>query len=168
MPRGVLTTVNNKTDFNLDDSDWQKIFDKLDSIRPTRNIRDKSEKAIKQKWMRMLKATNPDDTVTDERFVWPTGTRIDVYRKTTTDDIILYEIKVGSGAPINLYQLKMYWDGLVLEGEQPKEAILLVEDFNTALEEMANKINKEITPPRASKPYNFKIEKHKDKGLKKT
>src|SRR5205807_521466 len=35
LPRGILTTANTKTDFNLDDPDWGKIFDKLTEVRPT-------------------------------------------------------------------------------------------------------------------------------------
>jgi hypothetical protein len=59
----------------------------------------------------------------------------------------------------------MYWDGLVLDKkEYPSEAILLVEEFSTNLEEMANMMNKLPTPSQ-SKPYNFKIEKLRDKGL---
>ncbi len=165
LPRGVLTTTNSKTDFNLDDQGWVSIFDRLNLIRPVKQIREKSETALREKWMKMLKATNPDDIVTDETSVWPTGTRIDIYRKTTDGKVILYEIKVGTGAPMHLYQLKMYWDGLVLQDEQPKEGILLVENFNTNLEEMANRINTELTPPKKSKPYNLKIERHEDKGL---
>jgi hypothetical protein len=165
LPRGVLTTVNNKTDFNLDDPDWPAVFAALNEVRPTEAIREKSEAALREKWIRMLKATNPDDTVSDERAIWPTGTRIDVYRKTATGKVIIYEIKVGSGQPMPLYQLKMYWDGLVLADEKPKEAILLVEDFTTSLEEMANLMNQKLTPPGGGEPYDFKIEKHADKGL---
>jgi hypothetical protein len=164
LPRGILTTVNNKTDFNLDDPDWVKMFDKLNEIRPIENIRERSESALRKKWMSMLRATNPEDTVTDERCVWPTGTRIDVYRKMADGKIVIYEMKTGTGSPIHLYQLKMYWDGLVLGGEQPREAILLVEDFNTTLEEMVNIMN-QLTPPNNSEPYDFRIEKHEDKGL---
>lgn len=165
LPRGVLTTVNNKTDFNLDDPDWTTIFRQLNEIRPIEKIREKSEAGLRKKWMSMLKATNPEDTVTDERSVWPTGTRIDVYRRTPADKVIIYEVKVGTGQPIHLYQLKMYWDGLVLNGEQPKEGVLLVEDFSTSLEEMANLMNQKLSPPTGSEPYDFKIEKHEDKGL---
>jgi len=176
LPRGILSTTNNKTDFNLDDNNWSKIFNKLNEIRPIKQIREKSEKDLRDKWMSMLRATNPEDTVVDDRSVWPTGTKIDVYRKTADDKIIIYELKVGTGSPIFLYQLRMYWDGLVLQGEQPKEGILLVDDFNTDLEEMANKMNQlpppyfptppgSSKPPTPSKPYNFKIERHKDKGL---
>ncbi len=164
LPRGILTTVNNKTDFNLDDMEWQKIFNRLNDFRPKRNIRTKTEAVLKNKWMGMLKATNPEEQISDEISVWPTGVRIDVYRKTLNNDIIIYELKVGTASPIHIYQLKMYWDGLVLNGEQPREAILLVEDFHTNIEEMINKMNT-ITPPNKSKPYNFKIEKQKNKGL---
>lgn len=164
VPWGTLTTINNKTNFNLDDDNWIKVFEALNKIRPPKNIREKSESELKKKWMKMLKATDPEDEITDEFSVWPTGTKIDVYRKIRDKDIIIYEIKVGTGSPINLYQLKMYWDGLVLSGQQPKEGMLLVEDFNANLEEMANQMNK-LSPPNNSKPYNFKIAKHDDKGL---
>ena len=115
--------------------------------------------------MRMLKATNHDDKVVDDYGVWPTSVKIDVFRETSDNKIIIYEIKVGKGAPQHLYQLKMYWDGLVLKGKQPSKAILLVEDFNTNLEDMANEINKQLTPPNGSAPYNLGIEKHSDVNL---
>jgi hypothetical protein len=165
LPRGILTTVNSKTDFNLDDPDWVKIFGIIDEIRPLENIREKTEAGLRDKWIRMLQATNPEDIVTDERTVWPTGTRIDVYRKTAEGRIVIYELKAGSGHPIHLYQLRMYWDGLVLyENESPREAILLVEDFDANLEEMANALNA-LPPPPGSEPYDFRIEKHEDKGI---
>ncbi len=168
LPRGVLSTVNNKSDFNLDDPNWAKIFDVLnqDQYRPVENVREKSETALRDKWVGMLKAVNPEDHITTDRSVWPTGTKIDVYRKTSDGNVLIYELKVGEASPINLYQLKMYWDGLVLDktGEQPKEATLLVEDFSTRIEEMANMMNT-LPTPKKTKPYNFKLERHKDKGL---
>jgi hypothetical protein len=173
LPRGVLSTTNNKTDFNLDDLNWVKIFNMLNNtpdFRPVRRIREKSEEALRNKWMAMLRATNRDDVVTSDKAVWPTGTRIDVYRKQPDGTIIIYELKTGTGSPAHLYQLKMYWDGLVISGEQPKEGTLLVDDFATNLEEMANLMNK-LPPPLLhgsrdiSSPYNFKIERHRDKGL---
>nr|EEK69101.1 hypothetical protein bcere0006_8290 [Bacillus wiedmannii] len=172
LPRGVLTTINNKTDFNLDDADWERIFQKLNEYRPIEDIKDVTEKDLVKKWMGMIKATNPNDKVTDEFHVWPTGTRIDIYRETSNGEVYIYEMKVGDGSPIDLYQLKMYWDGLVLSGVQPSEAVLLVENYSSNLEEMANQMIEHLTPPllvkgnKPSDPYNFKIEKHKDKGLR--
>ena len=165
LPRGVLTTVNNKTDFNLDDPDWTKILDRMNSIRPPKQIREKSESELRKKWMAMLRSTNPEDEVTAEMAVWPTGTCIDVYRKTQQGKIIIYELKVGSGTPQHLYQLKMYWDGLVIDKHQkPSEGVLMVEEFNSNLEAMANLMN-QMTPESESNPYNFKIVTLKDHGL---
>jgi len=165
LPRGILNTTNTKTDFNLDDPDWGKIFSNLAKIPPKKEIRERSEAEVRDKWIQMLKATNPEDTVSNERSVWPTGTRIDVYRRTPQGKIIIYELKVVTASPIHLYQLKMYWDGLVIYGkEQPSEAILIAEAFDPALEEMANMMNL-LTPPNETKPYNFKIERLKDKNL---
>ena len=171
IPRGVLTTVNNKTDFNLDDVEWNKIFDLMNEYKPIKKAKELGEKELKAKWISMLNATNPHDRIDDEHCVWNTGVRIDVFRQKALPDnsIILYELKVGSAAPIYLYQLKMYWDGLIIQGEQPDEAILLVEDYNSNIEEMANKMNG-LTPPdmpngKPSKPYNFKLTKYSEVNL---
>lgn len=172
LPRGILTTINNKTDFNLDDQDWENIFKKLNEFKPVEDIKEYTEKSLTKKWMEMIKATNPHDKVTDEYNIWPTGTRIDIYRETPTGEVYIYEMKVGSGTPADLYQLKMYWDGLLLSGVQPSEGVLLVESFSTNLEEMANQIMQHLTPPfvrgktKPSDPYNFKIEKHINKRLR--
>lgn len=164
VPRGTLTTVNNKTDFNLDDKGWVKIFEALNNIKPPKTIREKTEKGLQNKWVEMLKATNPEETISDERHVWPTGVRIDAYRKKENGDVIVYELKVGSAQPIHLYQLLMYWDGLEISGETPREAILMVEDYSNTIEEMVSLINSELKT-KSGKSYNIKIEKHKDKGL---
>jgi len=172
LPRGILTTINNKTDFNLDDEDWEKIFQKLNEYRPVEDINEYTEKVLVNNWMKMIKATNPNDKVTDEHHVWPTGTRIDVYRETPAGEVYIYEMKVGSGSPIDLYQLKMYWDGLLLSGTQPSEGVLLVEGYSSTLEEMSNLMMEHLTPPqligesKPSDPYNFKIETHAAKGLR--
>ena len=170
LERGRLSTINNKTDFNWDDENWIKVFTKLNEIRPIPNAREKTEATLREKWMKMLKATNPHDAIVDDKSVWSPGTRIDVYRETPDKKIIIYELKVGSAGPQHLYQLKMYWDGLILENKQPNEAVLIVDDFSTRLEEMANTMN-ETTPPKIGEPgresskYNFKLATHAEKGL---
>ncbi len=164
VPRGLLTTVNNKTDFNLDDSNWEKIFEELNKFRPPREPRSASEAELRDQWIKMLKATNKDETVTKEVSVWPSGTKIDVYRKKKDGQIIIYEIKIGKGSPEHLYQLKMYWDGLVMDKKEfPEEAILLCSEFDDKLQDMANTMNS--MPAPGSKGYNFTIEKLSDKGL---
>ena len=171
VPRGFLTTINNKTDFNLDDDGWKTIFGLINEIRPPEKQREKSETVLRKKWMKKLTDVNPNDAVTDEYGVWPTKTSIDVLRTQPDGSITIYEIKIGTGTPINLYQLKMYWDGLVLSGKQPKEEILLVEDYRTNLKEMADMMNSSLNPPnlpnnnQMSSKYNFMIKKHSEVGL---
>ena len=169
VPRGVLTTVNNKTDFNLEDPDWQKIFDKLNrDFKPHKEATNFTEQELREKWAEMIKATNPNDIVSQEEHVWGTGVRIDVYREEPNHDITIYELKVGGAQALHLYQLKMYWDGLILAGKQPKEAILLVEDFNDSMKKMADDMNT-LTPPKyngvETKKYNFIIKRRKDVQL---
>lgn len=166
MPRGVLTTVNNKSDFNLDDGNWDVIFEEIQDrqFRPKQNYRSLNEKQIQDRWINMLRSTNPDETILDERSVWSSGVRIDVYRKKEDGSIILYEMKVGEVKPIDVYQTKMYWDGLEIEGEFPKEAVLLASDSNSRCEEMVNKINNLFKTP-TGRSYNIKIETHRDRNL---
>lgn len=164
VPRGTLTTVNNKTDFNLDDKGWVKIFEEVNKIKPPKTIREKTEKGLQKKWVEMLKATNPEETITDEKHIWPTGVRIDAYRKKESGDVVIYELKVGAATPIHVYQLMMYWDGLEIAGESPKEAVLLVEDYSAGIQEMVTLINTNLKT-KSGGSYNLKVEKHKDKSL---
>lgn len=168
VPRGLLTTTNSKTDFNLDDDGWQKIFHILnedDDLRPLANSQSQTESQLKEQWMDMLSNTRPEDEVTDERSVWPPGAQIDVLQATDDGRHIIYELKTGTGSPRDLYQLKMYWDGLAIEGIDPHQGILFVENYGTNLEEMANKINSELTSPGSNDNYNLIIQKHEDRGL---
>ena len=59
LPRGVLGTVNNKTNIIFDDADWINIFDRLNEIRPLRQapIQDSIKKgsSIVSKWAKSLK-----------------------------------------------------------------------------------------------------------------
>lgn len=171
LPREVLTTINNKTNFNLADENWNKIFEKMNEYRPLKMARVEGEKELRNKWVNILKASITDfqkERILTESKVWPSGTSIDVYRVTAADKIIIYELKVGTGEPKHLYQLKMYWDGLVIDNNVPDEAILLVEDYDDKLEEMANIMNTFNTIRDNIKPYNFKIMKFSEVGLVKT
>ena len=173
IDRGILSTVNNKTDFNINDPGWSEIFNEMSDFKPIKDIKSKSEEQLKREWIKKLKETNPEDVIDDEHYVWESGTRIDVFRRTPHDEIFIYELKVGKAAPIHLYQLKMYWDGLVLSGIQPTKGILMVEDYKTTIKTMANEMNQSLTPPiiniegenKQSAPYLFEVVTHKERGL---
>ena len=119
--------------------------------------------------MKILKAANPEDEVTSEICVWPTGTRVDVVDKGENGKCDIYELKTRKAEPKDLYQLRMYWDGLVLEGIQPTRGILLTNGYSDRLQEMVRILNTLPTPNfpdgRPSAPYNFSLATHKEKQL---
>ena len=168
LPRGVLTTVNNKTDFNLDDPNWERVFNAInDKYQPRRGERSLTEKSLREKWASMLKGTNPEDTISQEVSVWPASVKIDVYREKPTGEIIIYELKVGSAKPLDIYQLLMYWDGLELEGKTVKEGVLLVGEYSPRIEQMISDINTKLIriSDRENRTYNIRIELYKEKGI---
>lgn len=169
LPRGVLSTLNNKTGIDRNDSDWDSIFELLASFPPRKNASLVSEKELQKRRMNILKAANPEDTVTSEISIWPTGTRIDILDSNDSGKLDIYELKIGKGEPQHLYQLRMYWDGLVLEGIQPTRGILIASEYANHLHEMLRILN-ELPPPcfpdgKPSLPYNFFLSTHAEKQL---
>jgi len=158
VPRGILKTMNNKTDIDYDDPEWMKIFNIL---RTEHAIPDDprfaEEEELRVQWIKKILSVESKDTVLPDQHVWGSGVRIDVFRqKHDTKEITIYELKAGKAAPLDLYQLKMYWDGLVNQQNSPTNAILICESFDAKLADMATKINLMKTQD-GSKPYNFSI-----------
>ena len=170
LPRGVLSTLTNKTGIDRNDPEWDKVFEALASYPPLKNAQAASEKALRLQWTRLLKATNPEDDVTGEVTVWPTGTRIDGTDRNDFGKYDIYELKAGKGEPQDLYQLRMYWDGLVLSGVQPTRGVLLAAGFAEHMTAMLPLLNALPTPlfpdGSPSAPYNFSLATHEEKQLK--
>ena len=59
----------------------------------------------------------------------------------------------------------MYWDGLVLNGEFPKEGWLICESFDTRITEMVIKMNSLAIPDAQSNSYNFILKTLSEVGL---
>lgn len=169
LPRGVLATLTNKTGVDRNDPEWVKVFEALAAYPPVKNAQSAGEKELRLRWMRMLKATNPEDDVTGEVTVWPTGTRIDVTDQNKSGKCDIYELKAGKGEPQDLYQLRMYWDGLVLSGVQPTRGVLLAAGFAEHMAAMVPLLNALPAPlfpdGTPSAPYNFSLATHAEKQL---
>lgn len=169
LPRGILATLNNKTGIDRNDPDWDKVFEAMANFPPKKNAATFSEDELKKKWMKILKAANPEDEVSSEISVWPTGTRVDVVDKGVNNKYDIYELKNRKAEPQDLYQLRMYWDGLVLEGTQPTRGILLAASHTDNLKEMVRILNALPTrcfpDGRPSAPYNFSLSTHREKQL---
>ena len=63
------------------------------------------------------------------------------------------EIKIGKAKVQDAYQLQMYWDGLVVEGKEIKEAHLVAGEFSGNVRLAVQKINEK--KDLKNNPYNL-------------
>lgn len=161
VPREYLRSNNNKSNYDLQDGIWEEIFEQLRANHePPRDARAHTERELRQRLAENMRRYS-DDEIVEEYAVWASAVKIDIYRRNpATDHITLYETKVGNAQPLNLYQLRMYWDGLVLEGQEPTEAILVVADYSDTHSQMRARIN-EMSDP-SGRPYKMVIKRIDD------
>ncbi|MDP9383348.1 MAG: hypothetical protein M3Q29_25035 [Chloroflexota bacterium] len=60
--------------------------------------------------------------------VWDGGADIDIYYELNGKAQVI-ETKVEAASVRDVYQLVMYWDGLVAEGKQPTKGTLIAQSF---------------------------------------
>lgn len=131
------------------------------SIIDIENEKDLFEKLEKQKNVHL---PSPK-TVTREQKVYNNikeKVRIDLYIK-TKDDVIIYEGKREKTTVKDVYQLKMYWDGCVLDGIQPTRAILISTYHPESVKNLIEYVNKMIDINGSN--YNFEIKTWWDEGI---
>lgn len=174
LPPNVLKTKNDKTDFNFNDPEWETIFRRLREVQitpPKDTGRKITESEIREEWKARLKAqAEPDEIVGEEiQTAWETSVSLDLYKKSRDGSLVIYELKRGPAEPLHLYQLKMYWDGLVLRGDKPRRAELIAEKFSDRIKSMAETMNEKLRPPKigSKEPdkYNFVLKTLVDAGL---
>lgn len=66
--------------------------------------------------------------------------RIDLYEK-TMGEVNIYEGKKDSTSSKDVYQLRMYWDGLVYDGVTPTRGILLASEHPDSVEDLIKVVN---------------------------
>lgn len=66
--------------------------------------------------------------------------RIDMY-ESVNGRITIYEGKVDSTTSKDVYQLRMYWDGLVYDGLNPNQAVLVSGEHPSSVEKLINIVN---------------------------
>lgn len=169
LPRGVLATLNNKTGIDRSDAGWETVFEAMQAYPPQKNALYLNEEELRCKWAAIQRAADDENDVSTELTVWPTGTRIDVVVSNHAGKCDIYEMKARKAEPLNLYQLRMYWDGLVLAGIQPTRGTLLAASYTDTLVQMVALMN-QLPPPafpdgRPSAKYNFTIATHTEKNL---
>lgn len=152
-------TVNNKISIDPHNLFWEKLLDKLNepdfSGMPQRITRAQVERDVKERIKAHLEGYYTGSTVRRNHSVWPgTGVKIDLYHQKPSGEIDIYEVKTGTARPIDVYQLVMYWDGLVDGGQTPSLGRIVAENAPDSVNNMIASLNNR-TDARGN---NYKLE----------
>ena len=79
------------------------------------------------------------------------------------DKSVVYEAKVKSTRALDLYQLRMYWDGCALDGRPLTEAYLIAKAHPKEVVSLLEQLNSQCDP--TGKRYNFKLTTWAEEGI---
>lgn len=152
-------TTNNKTGLDPHAENWEQLLQRLgeEEFRPEKATRSDSEKSLRDRLVHILSGTFPNASVTPERGVWGGAVDIDIYVDGGDGNRRVYELKVTNGRIVDLYQLLAAWDGLVKEGINPTNGILVVKEYTQNLQDAVNDAKKR--KDSAGNPYAIELRK---------
>ena len=160
-------TVNNKIALDPHNPFWQALVEHLNKserFSPTKQARVYTEKNIKEKLKTILKGAESGSAVHLDRPVWSgSGVKIDIYHQKPTG-IEVYEVKPDTAGPIDVYQLLMYWDGVVVdEVKSPNLARLVAKEAPESVNNIIEKLNER--KDALGKPYKFEFKRIDEFGI---
>jgi hypothetical protein len=121
----VFSTVNNKTNLDPHSPFWIKVKEQLNEraelLPPEYNI-GREEAAIRDTLVEALESYVSGSSAQRNYSVWAgAGVRADIVHEGPAGSWLdVYEVKDESAGPQDVYQLIMYWDGLVNDGKKPR------------------------------------------------
>lgn len=121
----VFSTVNNKTNLDPHSPFWIKVKEQLNEraeLLPPGYSIGREEAAIRDTLMEMLEAFESGSSAQKSYPVWSgAGVKADIVHEGPGKAWLdVYEIKDEKAGPQDVYQLIMYWDGLVNDGRNPR------------------------------------------------
>ena len=145
------TTKTAKNSFNFSDKKYEKLVEWILKIYPKiEEIEDSTSDYNEVKMFKDLKQKfeisdfHKNDRFSLEEYVFEQinmKLRIDLYAY-VEGNIIIFEGKKKKTTPKDVYQLRMYWDGLVFNNVNPSQGILLGENHPESVLQMIEYINK--------------------------
>lgn len=143
---GVPRTLNNKTSMDFDDALWIDIAEAISkkvSLPKWKGARTEAE--LREELSKQLDAHKlSGDSITQNYDCFSgAGVVIDILRDETHrgGELIIYETKAGKVSPLDVYQLRLYWDGLVVDGKQPTAGILVGKERTTGAATVMTYVN---------------------------
>lgn len=161
-------TINNKLGLDPNNIYTVNLIEELRSdekYRIERVTNEKVEKSLKTKFAKVLRVMYKDGIVSPEHSIWSgSGVYIDMYTRDRHGEITIYEFKTVIAKPIDVYQLLMYWDGVIKdENKSPVKAILVASEITDKIKLMIQDINSR--KDALGNTYNFETSTVEDFGL---
>lgn len=152
-------TINNKIGLDPHNEYTVKLLDELNDnpkYKIEKITQKNTEEGIKKKFETILKGIHTGATVQRERSIWSgSGVKVDIYCKQSNNNIIIYEFKSTTAAPLDVYQLLMYWDGIVKDEKQsPEVGRLVALEIPSSVKNVVEELNKRVD----GNGINYKLE----------
>lgn len=164
----IPKTLNNKTSIDFDDEVWMDIaagIRKKVKLPKWKGARTEAE--LREELVKQLNAHKRPGDVVEENYdcFSGAGVVVDIYRDEVHrgGEVIIYETKPGKASPLDVYQLRMYWDGIVVDGKQPAAAILVAKEWTTGAKTVMNFVNS--LTDRNGKNYQLEFKKWDHFGI---
>jgi hypothetical protein len=151
-----FSTTNNKHDLDPHSEPWERLKNKLqeDQYAPEKQTKKQTEETLRKKLIKNYKTQHnlTEENKPKHKAVWDGGADIDIWFEVNQQSYCI-EIKIGKAKVQDAYQLQMYWDGLVEEGKEIKEAHLVADEFSVNVRLAVKKINEK--KDLKNNPYNL-------------
>lgn len=165
----VFRTVNNKSDLDPHNPFWisvkEQMNDRADLLPPHYQYA-REEAQIKAALKDSLENFATGSKAQVNYPVWTgTGVRADIVHEHEDDGWLdVYEVKDEAAAPQDVYQLIMYWDGLVNDSKVPRQGRLVAESAPNSVINLIAHWNKRTD--LRNNPYNVEFKSIADLGVR--
>ena len=140
LPRGFLNTLANKSDIDLSDKGWRKIFDAIaENVKPL-----ESEPLTLEKYAQDFANRLVADTGNEVELQFPlyaNRTRIDVLEHIDESHCKIYDFMSGVATLKSVTELRTHWDGMVAQGIQPVSAVMFCNKRGPMLKHTCDEMN---------------------------
>lgn len=126
---------------------------------------NEKELVDKLKWLKETHLTTNLATVEREFSVYSNigcPVKVDLY-VFDSYKVWLYEAKKDTAEAINVYQLRMYWDGAVSDGIKPDVGVLIASKFPEGVKKLVNELNNSLDSK--GNKYNIIMREWEEEGV---
>lgn len=165
----AFRTVNNKSDLDPHNPFWIRVKEQLNDraeLLPPEYQASREEAQIRDALKELLQQVTTNSIAYTSYSVWAgTGVKADIVHQDRGEQWLdVYEVKDEAASPQDVYQLIMYWDGLVNDGKIPRQGRLVAQSAPDSVRNLVEhwKNRRDIN----DQPYNIEFKSIEDMGIR--